>query len=94
MTKAAVIKLAWQICREYQREFDIRAIPICPGPADTPGLREVWQPEQIEGMLGQLFSGELIDPDEVAKLVSLASDPSMKSWTLTSVNVSGGLAQY
>ena len=94
MTKAAVNKLAWQICREYQSSHGIRGIPICPGPANTPGLHKVWSSDQIEGMLRQLFSGKLIDPDEVAELVSLASDPKMKSWTLTSLNISGGLAQY
>ena len=51
MTKAAVNKLAWQICREYQKEYGIRGVPICPGPANTPGLHKGWEPEQIEGCL-------------------------------------------
>ena len=93
-TKAAVIKLAWQICREFQKEHGIRAIPICPGPGNTPGLFRGWRPEAIELMKATMFSGELVEADEIAELVSLASDPKMRNWTLTTVNNSGGLAQY
>ena len=93
-TKAAVIKLAWQICREYQKEHGIRALAICPGPGNTPGLFRGWKEEDIERMKAAMFSGELIKGDEIAELVSLASDPKMRNWTLTTVNNSGGLAQY
>ncbi len=93
-TKAAVIKLAWQICREYQEEHGIRALAICPGPGNTPGLFKSWQEEDIEKMKAAMFSGVLVEGDEIAELVSLASDPKMHNWTLTTVNNSGGLAQY
>jgi NAD(P)-dependent dehydrogenase (short-subunit alcohol dehydrogenase family) len=86
--------LAWQICREFQKEYGIRAIAICPGPGNTPGLFKGWRPVDIEAIKATMFSGELVNADEIAELISLASDPKMRNWTLTTVNNSGGLAQY
>jgi NAD(P)-dependent dehydrogenase (short-subunit alcohol dehydrogenase family) len=89
--KGGVLSLTREIAVEFARR-GVRANALCPGPIDTPLLREVFDtPEALDRRLIHVPAGRLGRPEDIAHAaVYLASEES--SWvTGTTFLVDGGI---
>ncbi len=90
-SKGGVLSLTRSLAVQYGR-YGIRANAICPGPIETPLLRELWTSEEERNKrLNRIPLGRFGDPEDVVKAgIFLASDES--SWiTGNTFLVDGGI---
>lgn len=91
MSKGAVLALTRSLAVQYGRK-GIRANAICPGPVETPNLRQLSSdPERRSKRLGRIPAGRFGRPEDVVyAAIFLASDES--SWmTGSTLVVDGGI---
>lgn len=73
-SKAGVSMLSRAMAIDHARQ-GVRVNVICPGPTDTPMLRQAMTPEQLEAFAQTFPMGRLAQPDEIASAaLFLASD--------------------
>jgi NAD(P)-dependent dehydrogenase (short-subunit alcohol dehydrogenase family) len=92
-SKGGVLALSRELGVEFARR-GVRVNALCPGPVDTPMLRELYakDPEQAERRLVHIPMGRFADPREVAQgALFLASDDSSYVTAATFL-VDGGLS--
>jgi len=68
----------------------IRSVAILPGPGKTEMTRS-WPEEKLNGLLSQMFTKKLVEPEEIARTVLFAVDPLMESLTGCCIDVNAGL---
>jgi 2-hydroxycyclohexanecarboxyl-CoA dehydrogenase len=93
--KGGIIAFTKTVAREVARS-GVTANVVCPGPTDTPFLREtVAQHEDAEAVLTSMTRGvpmrRLAQPEEVAAAVRFFADSSAGYITGQTLSVSGGL---
>ena len=77
-SKGAVLAMSRELGVQFARE-GIRVNALCPGPVDTPLLRELFakDPERAQRRLVHIPMGRFAEPEEIAAAVAfLASDDS------------------
>jgi NAD(P)-dependent dehydrogenase (short-subunit alcohol dehydrogenase family) len=94
-SKGALLQLIRSVAVDHARA-GIRANAVCPGPIDTPFLREhvdaAPDPEALLSQkIGRLPSGRLLDPADVARVVHFLLSDASVGMTGASVLVDGGL---
>lgn len=90
--KAGVIGFCKTVARETARK-GVTANVVCPGPTDTPLLREVAEgnPKLVESLTRAIPVGRLGTPDDVSAAVWFFCTPRAEYMTGQTVSVSGGL---
>ncbi len=71
-------------------QHKIRSVAILPGPGNTEMTR-YWPEEKRSALVSQMFTKQLIEPEEIARAVLFAVDPLMKSLTGCCIDVNAGL---
>lgn len=71
-------------------QYKIRSVAVLPGPGRTEITRN-WPEEKKSALVSQMFTKELIEPEEIARAVLFAVDPLMKSLTGCCIDVNAGL---
>jgi 2-hydroxycyclohexanecarboxyl-CoA dehydrogenase len=90
--KGGVVAFGKSLARENARH-NINVNMVCPGPTDTPLLREEMQenPELIERMTRIIPFRRLGQPNDMAGVISFLCSPDSDYMTGQTVSVSGGL---
>jgi NAD(P)-dependent dehydrogenase (short-subunit alcohol dehydrogenase family) len=88
-SKGGLIALTKSLAVQYARQ-GVRANAICPGPIETPLLRQLWTSEEARNLrLGRIPLGRFGTAEDIVSLaLYLASDES--SWTTGAVMVVDG----
>ncbi|MDX6316780.1 MAG: hypothetical protein QOD35_180 [Nocardioidaceae bacterium] len=92
-SKGGVLAMSRELGVQFARE-GIRVNALCPGPVDTPLLRELFasDPERAQRRLVHIPAGRFAEPEEIANAaLFLASDES-SFVTATTFLVDGGIA--
>lgn len=71
-------------------QHNIRSVAVLPGPGKTEMTRH-WPEEKRSALVSQMFTKQLIEPEEIARAVLFAVDPLMKSLTGCCIDVNAGL---
>ncbi|MBB6172933.1 2-hydroxycyclohexanecarboxyl-CoA dehydrogenase [Nocardiopsis mwathae] len=91
-TKSALFGLAKTLARETAR-YGVTSNVVCPGPTDTPMLREVGarHPGLVAELTRRIPAGRLGTPADVAAAVAFLASPSAAYITGQTLSVSGGI---
>jgi NAD(P)-dependent dehydrogenase (short-subunit alcohol dehydrogenase family) len=88
-SKGGVTSLTKAMANDHLRD-NIRVNCICPGPTDTPLLRESRSKGQLSTFIKSLPSGRLAKPEEVARVVLMLSSEEAAAITGAAVPVDMG----
>ncbi|CAM3786460.1 glucose 1-dehydrogenase [Nocardiopsis rhodophaea] len=91
-TKSALFGLAKSLARETAR-YGVTSNVVCPGPTDTPMLREVGErhPDMVRKLARRIPAGRLGTPADVASAVAFLAGPAAGYITGQTLSVSGGI---
>ncbi|MPZ68013.1 MAG: SDR family oxidoreductase [Actinobacteria bacterium] len=90
--KGGIMAFAKTLARETARS-GITSNTVCPGPSDTPLLREISEgnPKLVESLKRAIPIGRLGEPKDISGLVSYLCSPRAAYITGQTISVSGGL---
>ncbi len=90
--KAGLIGFAKTVARESARK-GVTSNAVCPGPSDTPMLREIAgdNPKLVEALQRSIPVGRLAQPSDIAGLVAFLASERAAYLTGQTYSVSGGL---
>lgn len=88
-SKAGVLGLTRHLALEYAPR-NILVNAIAPGPANTPRLGELLNPEQIAALQSRIPLGRLTEPDDVSSLVLYLASDAASFITGATIDVNGG----
>lgn len=89
-SKGAIMTLTKVFARDLA-PFGITVNAVAPGPMDTPLVHKLVPAEKMQGLLGSIPVGQLIDPAFVASVIVLLASPTASSVTGACWDVNGGL---
>ena len=91
-SKGGVVALSRELGVEFARE-GIRVNALCPGPVDTPLLRELFakDPERAARRLVHIPMGRFAEPEEIAAAVAFLASDDSSFMTASTFLVDGGL---
>ena len=87
--KAGAIGLARNLARELG-PVSIRVNTIAPGPVATPMVARLSEAE-LGGIVGQMLTGRVIDPEEIADIIIFLLSDAARSITGATIDVNGGM---
>lgn len=89
-SKGGIITLTKVFARDLAAS-GVTVNAISPGPQDLDSVRDLLPPDKLEAVVQTIPVGALGDPDYVARLVALLTDPQSTSATGATFDVNGGL---
>ena len=89
-SKGGIITLTKVFARDLAAS-GVTVNAISPGPQDLDSVRELLPPEKLEAVIKTIPVGALGDPDYIARLVALLTDPQASSATGATYDINGGL---
>ncbi len=92
-SKGGVLAMSRELGVQFARE-GIRVNALCPGPVDTPLLRELFakDPERAARRLVHVPMGRFAEPDEIAAAVAFLASDDSSFITASQFLVDGGIA--
>ncbi|HWG63176.1 MAG TPA: 3-oxoacyl-ACP reductase [Streptosporangiaceae bacterium] len=92
-SKGGVLALSRELGVQFARE-GIRVNALCPGPVNTPLLRELFsaEPESAERRLVHVPMGRFAEPEEIAAAVAFLASDDASFITAASFVVDGGIS--
>ena len=92
-SKGAVLAMTRELGVQFARE-GIRVNALCPGPVDTPLLRELFaaDPERAQRRLVHIPMGRFAQPEEIAAAVAFLASDDASFITASTFLVDGGLS--
>lgn len=93
-SKGAVLAMSRELGVQFARD-NIRVNALCPGPVNTPLLRELFakDPEKAARRLVHLPGGRFAEPEEIAEAALFLASAESSFVTATPFLVDGGLSQ-
>ncbi|WP_295700985.1 3-oxoacyl-ACP reductase [Lapillicoccus sp.] len=92
-SKGGVLSMSRELGVQFARE-GVRVNALCPGPVDTPLLRELFasDPERAARRLVHIPMGRFADPDEIASAVLFLASDDSSFVTASQFLVDGGIS--
>ena len=92
-SKGAVLSLSKELGVQFARQ-GIRVNALCPGPVNTPLLRELFaaDPERAARRLVHVPMGRFAEPEEIAAAVAFLASDDSSFMTASSFLVDGGIS--
>jgi len=92
-SKGAVLSMSRELGVQFARE-GIRVNALCPGPVNTPLLRELFakDPERAQRRLVHIPMGRFAEPEEIAAAVAFLASDDSSFMTASTFLVDGGIS--